>query len=64
MKKLSNKQTLKQAGYKFVKYTGNGRAIFLNEDNKPELFFANRGHASWGLRFNNTDWEFASSKVI
>ena len=55
-------QTLKQAGYKFSGYLGAGMAEFLNEDGEPELFQANNGHASWGLRFNNTDWEFVSSK--
>jgi len=57
------KQTLKQAGYKYNCYIGNGQHILLNEDNKPEIWFANKNHASFGLIYKNTHLEFQTSNV-
>lgn len=59
----NRKQTLAEAGYKFVRYAGKGQAVFADDTGKQELFAANKNHASWGLRFNNTDWEFCSSHI-
>lgn len=53
--------THKEAGYKFIKYSGNKEAVFQDteSDNKPlEVWYSNPNHASYGFRFNNTDWEF------
>lgn len=55
------KETLKQAGYKYVKYD-NGQHILLNTDTQSfEVFFANKNTASWGLIYKNTHLEFAHS---
>lgn len=49
--------------YHFVRYASKDyrEAIFQDGDGALELFFRNRGHASWGLRFRGTDWEFVRS---
>ena len=53
------KQTFKEAGYRYVKYLGNREHLLLNEDGGLELFFTNKNHASWGLKFKNSHLEFA-----
>lgn len=55
--------TMQEEGYKFVRWLGDGAAVFENEDGEQEVFFANKGHASWGFSWRGTDWEFASSVV-
>lgn len=54
------KKTAKVEGYKFLFYYGEGLAVFedLNNPGKKELWGANKNHASFGFRWNNTDWEF------
>lgn len=55
------KETLKQAGYTYLRYE-NGVHYLLNiETGITEIFFANKNHASWGLIYKNTHLEFASS---
>lgn len=57
------KQSIQEAGYKFVNYVGKGLAVFeYTEDDKGtlELWQSNPNHASWGFHYNNTDWEFIS----
>ena len=56
-----NKATMKEEGYSFVRWIGDGGAVFKNEDGKLEVFFANKNHASWGFAWRGTDWEFAHS---
>jgi len=55
------KETLKQAGYKYVRSLGDKTHLLKNSDGKPEVWFANKGHAGYGLIWNNTHLEFASS---
>jgi len=58
------KETLKQSGYKYIKYIGNKQHLLLNvTDKKLEIFFANKNHASWGIIWKNTHLEFARSIV-
>jgi len=53
--------TMKEEGYKFIRWTGDGTAVFANSDGDHEVFFANKNHASWGFSWRGTDWEFCSS---
>lgn len=55
------KATMKEEGYRFVRWLGNGAAIFENQDGNHEVFAANKGHASWGFSWHGTDWEFCNS---
>lgn len=55
------KETLKQAGYKYIKHIGNQEHCLENPDGGYELWFANKNHASYGLIFKNTHLEFARS---
>lgn len=49
-----------QAGYKYVKYLGDGQHILLNINTKTqELWFSNKYHANYGLLYKNTHLEFA-----
>lgn len=59
------KPTAKQEGYKFVKYIPGG-AIFIELNNplSPEVWCANKNHASYGFSWNNTDWEFARTATV
>lgn len=42
------KETLKQAGYKYMFYLGEGMHILKDtETNQLEVFHANKNHASW-----------------
>ena len=54
------KESMNDAGYKFVKNLGVGRAVFIEtaENSLPEIWQKNNGHASWGFHFNKSDWEF------
>jgi hypothetical protein len=58
-----NKQTLREAGYKYIDYLGQGEHLLENEDGKKEVWFSNKNHASWGLIYKNTHLEFARSYV-
>lgn len=55
------KQTLLQAGYKYVRCLSPKEHLLLNEDGKGEVWAANKGHAGYGLRWNRTDLEFCRS---
>jgi len=56
------KESLKQAGYKYVSYLGNGEHLLEDIDSgKREIWFANKNHASYGIIFKNTHLEFARS---
>lgn len=60
----TNKETLKQAGYTYVRFDKSERVhILKNEDGGLEKFVARKGHASWGLIWKNTHLEFVSSDV-
>ena len=63
---MSNKQTFAQAGYTHVSTVfANGRStgehLLRDADGKLEVWFANKGHASYGLVYKNTHLEFARS---
>jgi hypothetical protein len=52
------KETLKQAGYSYVRKGLNGSHILKNSQGELELFGNNKNHASWGLIYKNTHLEF------
>ena len=58
------RETLKQAGYTYVRALGDGEHLLRDEDGKFEVWFVNDGHASYGLRWNGHDLEFARSAAI
>ncbi len=57
---MSNKETLKEGGYIFRTKLGYGEYLLFNlETNEREIWFANKNHASYGLKYKNTHLEFA-----
>jgi hypothetical protein len=52
------KQTLKEAGYTYIKYLKDGEHLLKNSEGGLEVFASNKNHASWGLIFKNTHLEF------
>lgn len=55
------KETLKEAGYTHVLTLGNGQHLLMDMRGDYGVFFANKNHASWGLKYKNTHLEFAHS---
>ena len=56
------KETMKQAGYTYVKCNRDGRSHVLRDDcGRLEIWFNNKNHASYGIIFKNTHLEFARS---
>jgi hypothetical protein len=51
------KETLKKAGYTYIRYLGN-KLHLLKLGNNYEIFAANKNHTSWGLIYKNTHLEF------
>jgi hypothetical protein len=53
------KETFKEAGYTYVRYLGNGEHLLRwSENNFLEIWFSNKNHASYGLKYKNTHLEF------
>ena len=52
------KETLKEAGYTYIKYLGDGKHLLEEIDGEPEIWFANKNHANYGLIYKNTHLEF------
>jgi hypothetical protein len=62
MKKLTPiRETLKQAGYVKIESIGNREFVLTDESGKKEIWFANKNHASYGIKYKNTHLEFARS---
>lgn len=55
------KETLKHAGYTYIRKLHHGLHLLRDETGKLELWFANKRHSSWGLKFKNTHLEFIRS---
>ena len=59
------RKTLKQAGYNYMRYLGNGEHLLeYTKGENPfqfEVWVSNKNHASYGLIFKNTHLEFARS---
>lgn len=59
------KETLEKAGYKYIKYLGNGEHLLKDLDTgKFEIWFNNKNHASFGLIYKNTHLEFARTQIL
>lgn len=54
------KPSAKHEGYEFIKYLGNGLAVFQENtiNGTFEVWASNPNHANYGFHYNNTDWEF------
>lgn len=59
--KTSNRQHWKAAGYVSAVPQGNGQVLLTDSAGKREIWFCNKGHASFGLVYRNTHLEFARS---
>lgn len=55
------RETLKEAGYTKIESVGKGQFILTDESGKEEVWFANKNHASYGIKYKNTHLEFARS---
>lgn len=53
--------TIKEAGYKYIKYENGYHYLQLEGSDSIEKWAANKGHASVGLKYKNTDLEFCGS---
>lgn len=59
-----NYETLKDAGYTYVKYLRETKEHVLRDsDGQLELWFANKNHANYGLIYKNTHLEFMSDYI-
>jgi hypothetical protein len=55
------KETMKQAGYTYVRKSCNGAHILRNSEGDLELFSKNKNFAGWGIIYKNTHLEFCCS---
>ncbi len=56
------RETMKEAGYVHHKNLGDGQHVLKRvSDGKLEIWFCNKNHASYGIKWRGTDLEFASS---
>ena len=55
------KESMTAAGYTYVRPLGEGEHLLKDDDGKLEVWFSNKGHASYGIKWKNTDLEFARS---
>ncbi len=62
---MKNKETLSQAGYEYIRFDKASRLHILRDklNGRLEGWTANKGHASYGLVFRNTELEFVTSNV-
>lgn len=55
------RQTLKEAGYKYIGCLGFGEHVLEDKDGRREIWFNSKNHSGYGLKWNNTHLEFARS---
>lgn len=55
------KYNLKEAGYTSIKNISHGEYELTNDKGKKEIWFVNKNHASFGIKYRNTHLEFARS---
>jgi hypothetical protein len=59
---MSNKETLKAAGYKYIGNLGHREHVLQQiSTGSCEVWFSNKNHASYGIIYKNTHLEFARS---
>ncbi len=54
-------ETLKEAGYTYVKNLGDGEHLLKNSEGGLEIFAVSKNFAGWRLKFKNTHLEFCRS---
>lgn len=56
-----NKVTLREAGLEYIRFSAyhGGHILQDVETKRFELWFSNKNHASYGIKFKNTHLEFA-----
>ena len=61
-------KTMKQAGYNYMRYLGNGQHLLEDINSKTpykfEIWFSNKNHASYGLIYKNTHLEYAGDMKV
>lgn len=55
---MRNYQTLKSAGYKYIRKEQNGHVLFNENTSTYELFSPSKNYAGWALIYKNTHLEF------
>lgn len=55
---ITEYQTIKEAGYTYIKYLGYKQHILKSDSNIFELWISNKYHPNWGLIYKNTHLEF------
>ena len=60
--KMSNYQSFKQAGYKYVKLLGDGEHLLQNEDGIFEIWGNNKNGSGYRLTYKNTHLEFCRTQ--
>lgn len=58
---MAIRETLKEAGYIDICSIGKNEYILTDTSGKKEIWFANKNHASYGIKYKNTHLEFARS---
>ena len=58
---MVKRETMREAGYTYGGKHSSGGHILIDETGKRELWFANKGHAGYGIVWRNTHLEFARS---
>lgn len=58
---MTKRETFREAGYVSIKSLGNRKFLLTDTEGKQEIWFANKNHASYGIRYKNTHLEFARS---
>ncbi len=54
------KESMQKAGYRYVKSLGYTQHVLERLDDKTqEVWFSNKNHASYGIKWRNTHLEFA-----
>jgi hypothetical protein len=56
---MSNKETMKKAGYEYYKFIAKGEHVLKDIDTgRLEIWCTNKNHASYGIIYKNTHLEF------
>ena len=60
------RETMEQAGFRYCGFDRDSGCHILEdiETSKRELWFANKGHASYGITWRNTHLEFARDAAV
>ena len=59
------KETFSDAYYQYIQYLGNKEHLLKDIlTGRYEVFFSNKNHASWGLKWKNTHLEFVRSLSV